>query len=152
VFDASHNGLDVGIIATVVGGAIIGALIAGSQFRSGSKSRATLAITLVCGWLLLAGALAVLVNHDRLQCAQWARGGEYSTIDGVVRAFHPMPQSGHDSERFTVNGVAFAYSDYQPTGGFNNAASHGGPIREGLRVRIGYRGTRILKLWVADSR
>jgi len=76
---------------------------------------------------------------------------QYQTIEGTVENFHPMPVSGHDSERFTVNGIQFEFSDFDETNyGYNNAASHGGVIREGLQVRIGYfnngRKNVILKL------
>ncbi len=49
-----------------------------------------------------------------------------------------MPYQGHGVERFTVRGVQFAYSDYIWSIGFNRTARHGGPIQEGLWVRIGY--------------
>jgi hypothetical protein len=65
-----------------------------------------------------------------------ARSGKVRVVEGIVEHFHPMPATGHDTERFTVAGESFAYSDYEITGGFNNAASHGGPIRAGLPVRI----------------
>jgi hypothetical protein len=65
-----------------------------------------------------------------------ASSGKVRVVEGVVESFHPMPAAGHDTERFTVAGESFAYSDYEITGGFNNAASHGGPLRAGLPVRI----------------
>lgn len=54
-------------------------------------------------------------------------------------------------ESFNVNGVKFEYSDYVITPGFNNAASKGGPIKEGLPVRISYIDGTILKLEVDPS-
>jgi hypothetical protein len=63
----------------------------------------------------------------------------YQTVQGIVENYHPMPEGGHDTERFTVGGVPFEYSDYDLTDyGYNNAASKGGAIKEGLLVRIGY--------------
>jgi hypothetical protein len=62
-----------------------------------------------------------------------------------------MPKSGHKMESFTVNGVKFEYSDFVVTPGFNNATSHGGPIREGLPVRISHIDNTILKLEVPTS-
>jgi hypothetical protein len=64
---------------------------------------------------------------------------QYQTTEGVVENYHPMPASGHDSERFTVNGIEFEFSDFDVSDyGYNNAASLGGAIKEGLKVRIGY--------------
>jgi len=74
---------------------------------------------------------------------------DYSIAEGTVANFHPMPYSGHQNETFSVNGVEFSYSDYVLVPCFNNTASHGGPIRDGLRVRIAYSGNCILKLEVA---
>jgi hypothetical protein len=45
--------------------------------------------------------------------------------------------------------VEFSYPDYTVTCGFNNTASRGGPIREGLQVRIHYVDQLILRLEVA---
>jgi hypothetical protein len=78
--------------------------------------------------------------------------GQYSTVEGTVTNFHPMPYSGHQDETFSVNGMQFSYSDYVLIPCFNNTSSHGGPIHEGLRVRIAYSGNCILKLEVSRSR
>jgi hypothetical protein len=81
-------------------------------------------------------------------------GGRTAIVEGVVEDFHPMPPAGHDTEWFRVGGVRFAYSDGILSAGFNQTAAHGGPIREGLRVRIHYTGSpasaTILRLEVAD--
>jgi hypothetical protein len=74
--------------------------------------------------------------------------GRYSVVEGTVANFRPMPYSGHQDESFSVDGVQFSYSDYVIVPCFNNTASHGGPIREGLGVRIAYSDNCILKLEV----
>ena len=66
--------------------------------------------------------------------------GQLAVVVGPVENFHPMPVTGHDTERFTVSNVHFAYSDYVVTSGFNQTSSNGGPIHEGLQVRIWYTG------------
>ena len=77
--------------------------------------------------------------------------GHASYVEGPVENFVPMPVTGHAQERFDVKGVPFSYSDYVITPGFSNTTSHGGPIREGLHVRIGYSGNDILKLEIPRS-
>jgi hypothetical protein len=67
--------------------------------------------------------------------------GQLAVVAGPVETFHPVPYDGHDTERFTVSNVHFAYSDYEVTSGFNQTSCHGGPIREGLQVRISYTGS-----------
>jgi hypothetical protein len=79
------------------------------------------------------------------------RGGQAEVVEGRVDNFSPMPFSGHAMEHFTVCGVPFSYSDYVVTAGFNQTRSHGGPIREGLWVRIAYSGNDIGRLEVATD-
>lgn len=73
-----------------------------------------------------------------------------TVVSGIVRDFSPMPFEGHAYEQFCVDTTCFHYSDYEKTGGFNHTSSHGGPIREGLPVRVTYaassRQNVILKL------
>lgn len=89
------------------------------------------------GCFVIALALHWLQSrHDRL--VNFMETGKTEVVEGVVENFHPMPVGGHDSERFSVQGTPFAYSDYEVTQAFNNTTSHGGPIRAGLPVRITY--------------
>lgn len=74
------------------------------------------------------------------------RNNRAKVIEGIVTQFRPMPYTGHAKESFVVEGIRFEYSDYTTTAGFNNTTSHGGPIREGLPVKIWYVGGRILRL------
>lgn len=107
------------------------------------------AVTTTC-----AVSAALLLLIERYQISSALHAGTGLTVEGLVEHFHPMPWSGHDTERFDVQGVPFAYSDYVINNGFNHTSSHGGPIREGLPVRITYLPARphnlIIKLEVAD--
>lgn len=78
-----------------------------------------------------------------------ARQRDCTMIEGRVENFHPMPEAGHEMESFDVAGQHFEYSDFHLSAGFNNSASHGGPIRAGLPVRICHRDGLILILEVA---
>ena len=77
------------------------------------------------------------------------RNRGYQVVEGRVTNFVPMPFTGHAQESFVVDGVRFCYSDYIVTSGFHNTASHGGPIHQGLYVRVTYLGNLILRLEVA---
>ncbi|MBA3834001.1 MAG: hypothetical protein H0X34_19350 [Chthoniobacterales bacterium] len=79
------------------------------------------------------------------------RRNRCEVVEGVVEQFDPMPYTGHRDESFVVADHRFHYSDYEVTAGFNQSTSHGGPIRDGLRVRIHCIGNRIAKLEVANS-
>ena len=84
---------------------------------------ATSGTGIVGGWLSYRSAL---------------ESGEHEVVEGVVEDFAPMPYRGGKHESFTVGGVRFSYSDYNVSPAFNRSRSHGGPIREGLPVRIAY--------------
>lgn len=90
------------------------------------------------------------VLSDAFKARSAVEDHDCQIVEGRVEHFHPMPWTGHDTERFDVNGVPFSYSDYVVTAGFNRTASHGGPIREGLPVRICYTDGEILRLEVSQ--
>jgi hypothetical protein len=102
-------------------------------------------------WILVGGTN--VLQYDRVQ--HTLQNGTASVVEGTVEDFHPMPPGGHDTERFTVNGVHFAYVDYDPSPGFHQANAHGGPIHEGLPVRIHYVGpatnATILQLEIGEQ-
>jgi hypothetical protein len=79
------------------------------------------------------------------------RAGKCEVVEGTVTQFHPMPAREHDSEFFVVAGKRFHYSDYSMTAGFHQSIQHGGPIREGLQVRIHHLGNDIAKLEIEDT-
>ncbi len=97
-------------------------------------------------WTILA-FYSTYTQYAALRKAQ--ANGTVEVVEGVVTHFTPMPVTGHGMERFCVQETCFAYADYVVTAGFNNTSSHGGPIREGLPVRVTYVGAAIIKLEVA---
>jgi hypothetical protein len=98
-----------------------------------------------CAWTMI---VATTTGVSSCRDNRALRLGDYQTVEGKVSNFMPAPFEGHRDESFDVNGVRFAYSDYVITSGFHQTASHGGPIREGLPVRIAYRDGEIIKLEV----
>ena len=65
--------------------------------------------------------------------------GEYQTVEGYVENFHPMPSDGKSKETFDINGVEFAYSDYNIHPGYNKSQYHGGVITgNGQHLKIKY--------------
>ena len=80
------------------------------------------------------------------------RQGKYSVVEGDVEDFDPMPYEGHQDECFSVKGKRFCYSDFDLRIGFNQSASHGGPIRQGLPVRVAFSGDQILRLEIRADR
>ena len=91
----------------------------------------------------------VSTSQDYERLASAFREGRCEVTEGVVSDFHPMPHSGHEMEWFVVGGKRFQYSDFILSAGFNNTASHGGPIHKDLQVRVHHLGNDIARLEVA---
>ena len=150
VFDATDKifqrvPLAIGFVVVVLAGVAIGTLIAVRAIRTGAHRRplpATAVIALLLMLVIvLGGSLAVVAStaSDALDRDQTERAVEASpVVEGVVENFHPMPQGGHDTDRFDVSGVHFEYGSAGMSQGFNQDVTVGGPIRAGLYVRIHY--------------
>lgn len=104
--------------------------------------------------------LILSVLTSRTNAKEVLAQGEYKIVEGVVENFDKMPYEGHKSESFTVEDVFFEYSDYMiydGMNGFNQTASHGGPITgNGLQVRLTYVTIMndrniIVKIEIADD-
>lgn len=74
------------------------------------------------------------------------QGGRAGVVEGAVEDFVPMPPGGHAEESFRVGDQTFKYSGWAISPGFNKDAAHGGPIREGLLVKVWYHRGEILRL------
>lgn len=92
----------------------------------------------------------VSTYRDYSSLVEAEHSGHVQVAEGRVSNFHPMPVTGHAMERFCVGANCFSYSDYVITGGFNNTSSHGGPIKEGLPVKVTFVGNSIIKLEVGQ--
>ena len=115
------------------------------------KYQMVFGIIFACGGSLVSLVIIPVVLSNYFDIKKVYTEKAYQTIEGKVEDFHPMPPTGHDTERFNVNNVHFDYSDFElASGGYNTTTPHGGFIREGLYVRISYyyNGNRnvILKL------
>jgi len=74
--------------------------------------------------------------------------GKSAVVEGVVQNFRPAPTIGPARESFSVGGVLFSYNALDDTSCFHDTPFHGGPIREGLDVRIHYYGSCIQRVEV----
>ena len=78
--------------------------------------------------------------------------GKSLIVEGTVENFRPAPTIGPARESFSVHGVSFSYNALDDTPCFHNAPIHGGPIREGLDVRIHYYEGCIQRIEVSQKR
>lgn len=119
-----------------------------SIIESSTKQRVVMPIlSCIFGALWVGFGVINYSNFANLRTA--ARDGSTEIVEGKVEQFVPMPYEGHAQETFIVNGRYFAYSDYDQTKGFNRTQSHGGPMKEGLQVRITHVDGSIVKLEIA---
>jgi hypothetical protein len=76
--------------------------------------------------------------------------GDFAVVEGTVTDFAPAQnpgEGGDPTERFTVAGQTFKYSEYFPNGGFNDTRAH--LIRNGIYMRVTHKGNTILRLEIA---
>ena len=152
VFDLYQKGFEwwfpaCGLIFAIAGGVLIWW---GRRKRWPFSRRfaAYLMLGFACLW---SGLVFTSTFSEYLRLRSAYRRGQFSVVEGSVTNFRPMPYEGHQDECFSVRSETFCYSDYGVTAGFNNSASHGGPIREGLPVRVSYIGNTIVRLEVRSD-
>ena len=154
VFDASRKGIDwttslFGSVFIVVGVHTIKTRWTVAPYNR-PLWRALLLLYVVFGFGI-ATIIPVIHWKERRALVGALESGRASVVEGPVREFVPMPWAGHAMECFTVATTRFCYSDFIVTPGFNNARSHGGPIHEGLNVRIHHVASTIARLEVGDA-
>jgi hypothetical protein len=100
------------------------------------------------GTIFMVGGFAV-TYANYLAARKALISGDYAVVEGTVTGFAPAqnPREGNPTERFTVAGQTFEYSDYFPTGGFNDTRAY--LIRNGIYVRVTHKGNTILRLEIA---
>ena len=116
------------------------------RFSGGKQIRQVVGGFAVAFSLLMILLLGIRQIPDFVEKWRAYANGKYSVVEGPVEDFHPMPYEGHQNEWFKVRGNTFAYSSFDETPCFRSAASHGGPIRPGLNVRVYFTDGCILRL------
>jgi hypothetical protein len=107
-------------------------------------------------FLYLAGAvlfsltvgISSILHYRQITAA--LQTGHYDIVEGRIANFVPAPYDGHQDESFCVELKCFQYSDYVVNEGFSRTRSHGGPMHEGLQVRITYLGNVIIRVEMAE--
>jgi hypothetical protein len=149
VFDAGLQSVDWRLITLESFGfaAILGVLCIAWKRAYLSKTKAVLGILIVASALAVWWGGALWQERLRVAAAN-ALAYRSSVVEGPIAdfeggKFHIRPES------FRVGSVRFQYWAYSSGWGFNRTVQVGGPLREGLYVRIHYVGSDILRLEVA---
>lgn len=103
-----------------------------------------------CVFLSVGTMATVLATwHEYADFRTRLQGGSVRLLTGTVNQFIPEGPGGHPRETFRINGIPFSYSSYEVTSAFHRTARCGGPMREGLHVRMADVDGAILRLDVA---
>lgn len=156
VFDAAAQGYTTWRAAILPASiAVVGILLAVASHeqaldkRRGLNFYQTLAASV--GVLAALGCVAMLVHtwreYDILRGS--LRSGNFRLVEGRVTGLVPEGPDGHPMETFRVDGTRFTYSTSDITSAFHWTVARGGPIREGLRVRIADVNGAIARLEIA---
>ena len=137
----------VGLLAVPVGVAMI---LVARKWPSQTRAKVTGYFFVIFGSVWSIATFVGTFSQYR-KCIDAYRTRTYQVVEGTVENFDPMPFEGHRDECFRVQDKTFCYSDYRIQPGFNHSASHGGPIREGLPVRLAYFDGQILRLEIRSE-
>lgn len=152
VFDVLQNGYTgwqdaLAFLLPVVIGAFILAdgLRARKAVPSDPKWKMGLGAILIS--LLFTGSVLWSSYRDYRSLAARLRDRRFHTVEGEVENYGAGGSQGKYFESFSVAGHDFSYYGSSMSGyGFHQLARDGGPIRNGLHVRIAYSGSVILRL------
>ncbi len=95
-------------------------------------------------------ALLIAISSEKRVVDKYEKG-EYRVVEGIVERFKPMSPGHHGNESFWVSNELFKYSTNNIKPGFRKTKVTGGPIREGLNVRISYINGMIVKLEIKNE-
>jgi hypothetical protein len=146
VFDASQTGIPwfaLAFLLPPVGVFTVRRTLIGAG-KNAPPPSVIVATTLLA--VVLAWSSWVRGQKDKRACGL----GQCGTVAGTVE----LVDTGLKLECFSVEMARFCYSDYLITRGFHRTRIMGGPIREGLPVRIAYRKSdyAIMRLEIGNKK
>lgn len=101
-------------------------------------------LALILGIICTYGACMVtdtMVYDLKLRCflVDSYQTGNVLTVKGKVEAFHPMPETLHDLESFSINGIEFFYNNHNEEYYYSKCAFDGGYIKKnGQEMKLWY--------------
>ncbi|HEX6536964.1 MAG TPA: hypothetical protein VF041_20430 [Gemmatimonadaceae bacterium] len=103
--------------------------------------------------IMLFGAFTWFIDgyRDYRRMRSELLSGHYETVDGVITNFVPGGFGDHPLESFTVAGHDYWYSFSILTPGYHRPHWLGGPLRDGLHVRIADVHGQIARLEVLEQ-
>jgi hypothetical protein len=99
-------------------------------------------VALSAFWLLTSWT-----DYSRLRSA--LEQGRCVVVEGVIQDYRAAPPTGHGKESFVVNSQYFEFQEGASMPGFSFERRNGGPLANGVRVRVHHMGNDIARLEVA---
>lgn len=153
VFDVAASGLRViwfplvGVLFVLAGFVLVFLRRRLPKLRSADGSRLVWFLFLFgFAWMLVAGVTTI---GDYISMRRALLKGDFQIVEGVVQDFATIPRKGRES--FRVGGQRFAYGEFIVTPCFHETRAHGGPVTEGVYVRIAHRNGAILRLEICTG-
>lgn len=100
-------------------------------------------------FLLIYAALTGLTMIPSMWLSRQLAGGQDEVIEGPVTIY--LEVDSGKNECISVADRQFCYSDWVITPGFNRTRAMGGPMRNGLQVRLSAIGSTIVRVEVAEE-
>ena len=145
VYDIHQAGCRVWFFAPIGLALTIGSLIA---WRSGRATGSVQPAFPILFFAMLTVVSFVVTWGEYWHLLRARDHGEAQVLVGVVSAFEPAP-TYRGTERFRVADHEFSYSRFQTKQGFHRLSADGGPMAQGLCVRLQYIDDHILRLETA---
>ena len=143
VFDAANSSYTIwdsiheGILFIIFGIALNVSSTLQSMFIRGFSEKVSKRVAkFVLGFAIIFTLMSFTSYTDSNRAKSASLNNCCKTVEGPVENYQLYDAA--ESEKFEVEGVSFNYSDFSRTGGFDTTATKGGPISEGLNVRICY--------------
>ena len=153
-FEVHDTGGQLGLLLGAIGAGIAGAVAFAAwkdmdlKWSEESRPRFRSVAPLVAVALMLLTGLEGAQQLSAWDLSRQLESGKATVIAGSVQDAHG-DSGGY--ECFTVSADRFCYLDGPTSVGFHQAATNGGPIRNGLHVRVSAIGEVIVRLEIADD-
>lgn len=156
VYDAAKAGYRywwvpcAGVVGLGVGLAMLSYLNRRAEFVS-SRFK-VIGWAFVIGSPIWSGASFYVSYHDYSSLTTALSEGQFRVSEGRVSKFVPAGPWDDGEETFEVDGRRFSYAPSEITAGYNHSSRNGGPLRDGVCVRISDVSGEVARLETANAR